>query len=361
MPSPVPAARARARDIGVPKVDGTARRRAKTGQHFREFGLAVSFDAGNPDDLPFADVEADTAKRRQAPIVLGGQSANLQDWLAGRRYVLGDAEDNVAPHHEPSQLLLVGCRRFHLAHKLAAAHDRNLVGNPQHLLQLVRDKHHGAALVGEMAQDVEELFDLGRDEYRTRFVENQDLGTAIERLENLDPLHRADRQVANPRVEHDVEAVSGAQIADRAGGSGAIDDAEPPRCVAQHDVLEHGQGRRQHEMLMHHADAQGDGVVRRPYRDRLIPNSNLARVGLIQAVEHVHERTLARTVLADHGMNFAASKADCDIVVGEHAAETLHDAQQLDRHFHGRVRGRGCVAGSGRHRATFRCASGPLK
>ena len=272
----VPASRVGARDVSVPKVDGPACRRAKTGQDLRKLGLTVSFDAGDSNDLPFANVEVDAPDRRQASIVLGSQAAHLQDRRAGGRCVLGDAEHNVPAHHEPGQLLLVRRRRFYLADHPAAAHDRYPVRNPQHLLQLVGDEHHGAALVCQMAQDVEKLLDLGRNEHRSRLVENQDFRTTIERLQNFDPLHRADRQVANPRIELGVESVSRPDIADRSDGGSAVDNSEPSRCMAQHDVFEHRQRRRKHEMLMHHADVQRYGIVRVPDRDRLGLNSYFA-------------------------------------------------------------------------------------
>ena len=110
----------------------------------------------------------------------------------------------------------------------------------------------------------------------SRLVENQDFRTTIERLQNFDPLHRADRQVANPRIELGVESVSRPDIADRSDGGSAVDNSEPSRCMAQHDVFEHRQRRRKHEMLMHHADVQRYGIVRVPDRDRLGLNSYFA-------------------------------------------------------------------------------------
>jgi hypothetical protein len=48
---------------------------------------------------------------------------------------------------------------------------------------------------------------LRRRQHRRRLVEDQDLGAAPERLDDLDPLLQPDREVADAGVRVDVEAV----------------------------------------------------------------------------------------------------------------------------------------------------------
>ena len=48
---------------------------------------------------------------------------------------------------------------------------------------------------------------LLRREHAGRLVQDQDVGAAEERLEDLDPLLHADRQVCDRRVEIDLEPV----------------------------------------------------------------------------------------------------------------------------------------------------------
>ena len=55
-----------------------------------------------------------------------------------------------------------------------------------------------------------------------------------------------------------------------------------------------------------------------------------AVVGLLHAVQDLHQRRLAGTVLADDGVDGAAADVDVDVVVGDHAREPLADAAQPD-------------------------------
>ena len=81
------------------------------------------------------------------------------------------------------------------------------------------------------------------------------------------------------------------------------------RFVAQHDVLGHGEDRDQHEVLVHHADAQADGIVRLCDLDLLAVHENLAAIGMVETVDDVHQRGLARAVFAQQGVNLALLQA----------------------------------------------------
>ena len=56
----------------------------------------------------------------------------------------------------------------------AAPDDGDLVGDREHLVELVRDEDDRQALGLELAQVVEELVDLLRHQHRGRLVEDQD-------------------------------------------------------------------------------------------------------------------------------------------------------------------------------------------
>ena len=75
----------------------------------------------------------------------------------------------------------------------------------------------------------------------------------------------------------------------------------------------------QHEMLVDHADAQLDGLARGVDLLGLAPDQDLALVGLLQAVEHLHQGGLAGAVLADQRMHLALAHLEVDLVVGHDA------------------------------------------
>ena len=75
---------------------------------------------------------------------------------------------------------------------------------------------------------------------------------------------------------------------------------------AEQQVLQHGERLDQHEMLVDHADAARDRVLRACGSCARWPSDqDLAAVGLVEAVEDVHQRRLAGAVLADDAVDGA--------------------------------------------------------
>jgi hypothetical protein len=107
--------------------------------------------------------------------------------------------------------------------------------------------------------------------------------------------------------------------------------AAEPAPLAQGDVLRHGEGGHQPEVLVHHAHPGLDGVARRVQLDGLAPEPDRAGVGPVQPGEDVREGGLAGTVLAEQRVDLARPDLEVDGVVGEDAAgEPLGDAGRDD-------------------------------
>lgn len=99
--------------------------------------------------------------------------------------------------------------------------------------------------------------------------------------------------------------------------------------AAENDVLQDGEVVGQHEVLVHHADAAGDGVGRAVEGDLGAVDGDGALVRLLHAVQDLHQGRLAGTVLADEGVDGALADGDADVVVGDDAGEPLGDAVQF--------------------------------
>ena len=209
------------------------------------------------------------------------------------------AEPHLAPDHQLGELLARGLGGAALRHHRAVAHHVDRVGQRHDLAQLVRDQDHRGAAVAQRAQDVEQLVGLLRRQHRGRLVEDQDAGAAIQRLQDLDALLLADRQVADQRVRVDAQRVFAAEPLDLGARGPRLCSQQRARLGAEHDVLQHREGVDQHEVLVHHADAGVDRVARVADRDRLAVDEDLAAVGLVEAVQDAHQRRLAGAVLAD--------------------------------------------------------------
>ena len=90
-----------------------------------------------------------------------------------------------------------------------------------------------------------------------------------------------------------------------------------PRLDREHDVLGDRHDRDEHEVLVHHPDPARDRLLRRRHPDGLALDQDLALVGVVEAVEDVHERRLPGAVLAEQRMHLAAAEVEVDVVVRE--------------------------------------------
>ena len=179
------------------------------------------------------------------------------------------------------------------------------------------------ALGLELAQVVEERVDLLRHQDRGGLVEDDDLGAAVEDLEDLHPLALADAERLDELVGVEVEAVA-RRRSRWISGAGRVTDAVQ-LLGAEHDVLEHGEVVGQLKcwktmpMPCAIASAGVEKVTSGPLT-LMVPV-----VGLLHAVQDLHQRGLARAVLTDEGVDGAGADRDVDVVVGDHAREALAD------------------------------------
>ena len=213
----------------------------------------------------------------------------------------------------------------HLAHVLALAQHHHAVGDVLHLVQLVGDDDDRLAVVAHVAQHREELVGLLRGEHGGGLVEDEDLGAAVEQLDDLDRLLLRDGHVVDLLVGVHVKAVGVADLADALGGGREVELAL--LLEAQHDVLGGGEDVHQLEVLVDHADAVVEGVLGRADDHGLAVDLDGAAVGEVDARQHVHERGLAAAVLAEQGQDLAAVDVEVDVLVcNDLARELLGDA-----------------------------------
>ncbi len=155
---------------------------------------------GDADDLAGSHGERHVVDHRDAAPVAHRQTLDLQKRDAGRRRLLVDPQEDAASDHQLGEFAGAGLARRPCRDDFAAAHDGHVVGDVEDLAQLVGDEDDRLALGPQLAEDGEELVGLGGCQHTRWLVEDQDLGAAIERLENFHPLLEADRQ----RLDHGV-------------------------------------------------------------------------------------------------------------------------------------------------------------
>ena len=168
-------------------------------------------------------------------------------------------QQHVAPDHQARQALLGRALGGHRVDLLAAPQHGHAVRDLQDLAELVADEDDRHAVGLQRPQHLEQLARLLSGQHGGRLVEHEDAGVAVERLQDLDALLCPHGYVLDDRVGVDGEAVALGQLAHLAGARADVEQAAATaRLVAEDDVLGHAHHLDEHEVLVHHADAEVD-------------------------------------------------------------------------------------------------------
>ncbi len=234
--------------------------------------------------------------------------------------------------HDLAHAQLLRQRRGHL---LAVLQHRHPLGQLEHLDQSVGDEDDGDAPRPEPVDQVGQHRHLLRGQGGRRLVHDEHLGIVAERLGNLHHLllghgkraqhgRRADQALRFQPLQHGARVLF--QLA-------VVDDAEAVRFAPQEDVLHHRALRQQVKLLIDDADAGVLRLRRVVEDDRRAVEQDGPAVRPIGPGQHLHQRALARAVLADDGVNFAGIERHRHVVERQHTGELLADA------LHGQHRG----------------------
>ena len=302
-----------------------------TAQDLHQLGLAVAADPGDAQDLARAHGQVDAAQPFHPGPVHHPQAGDFQHRGAGPGRRLVHAQQHLAPHHQLGQLLGRGPGGAQRCHHFAPPHDRHVVGDLHDLAQLVGDDDDRLALFAQPAQDAEQVVGLGRGQHAGRLVQDQDVGLAVQRLEDLDPLLVADRQGFHPRVGVHLQLIFRRQPPQLVAGAAQRGAQQHPVLGPQDDVFQDRHVGHQLEVLEHHADPGADRRLAVGDAGVAPADQDVARVGPVKAVEDRHQRRLAGAVFADDAVDRAARHGHGDVAIGLHRAEGLGNPAQLDR------------------------------
>jgi hypothetical protein len=231
--------------------------------------------------------------------------------------------------HQLDQTRLVQFRALEGRDPPAAAHDRHPIAVRENLPDLVRDEDDRQPLAGHRADGGEERVHFLRGQHGGGLVEDKDVDAPVERLEDLDLLLDAGSQPADLDVQLDGQPEAAGHVLHRRAL--ALDHEAPAASLAaQQDVLEGGEVRDQLDVLVDHADPVPESVDGRGDAGEAIVDSDLAAIGAIQPTEDVHQRGLARAVLAQKPMDLSAARGEVDVMEGDRLAKALGDPRHVD-------------------------------
>jgi len=93
--------------------------------------------------------------------------------------------------------------------------------------------------------------------------------------------------------------------------------------AAQHHVIEHGHVLDQHEVLVHHADAETDRFVRVVDVLHLTVQQDLTAICAVIAVKDAHQGRLAGAILTHQAMDGPFGDGETDVRIRLHRSKVL--------------------------------------
>ena len=179
----------------------------------------------------------------------------------------------------------------------------------------MRNENDGHASLFQIQKLFEQLLCLLRRQNRRGLIQNNQFGASVENLQDLQLLFHSHTHIPDSSGCVDVKIVLFRHF---------VGNLNVPLFVghetglfhSQHHVLRSGQGIHQHKMLMHHADAVGDGILTGLELQLLSVHVDMPRGDTLQTVKHLHQRTLSRSVLTYKSMNLALVYGEVYIVIG---------------------------------------------
>ncbi len=251
----------RVRDVDAAERHSAARRCPEADERLDELALTVAVDAGHADDL--------AAVHRERHVVEDGahlldhgepetSSTTLSVTVDSRVSGLGSSLPTISSASSRAVTSSGSTEATVRPARITVIASATLSTSSS--LWLMKMTVTPSAV--ELAQRLEQLVDLLRHEHGGGLVEDEDARAAVEHLHDLDALAVADAELGDERVRLDRQAVDLAELGDPLLRRIEVEPDRRARLLAEHDVLGDGEVVGQHEVLVHHADADGDRITR---------------------------------------------------------------------------------------------------
>ena len=193
-------------------------------------------------------------------------------------------------------------------------------------MELVRDNNDSFSVRAHIAQHGEEPVRFLWGEHGCRLIENQNVGIAVEHLDNLHRLLLGDGHVIDLLLRVYIKAVAAADVPDFLGGGLHVKRLLQP----EDNILGGSEHIHQLEVLVHHSDAQRESILRRADDNFLPVYLNGALIRKVDAGEHVHQSGLPASVFSENGENLSPVDIQPDLIICNHlGAEALGDVSHF--------------------------------
>ena len=216
-----------------------------------------------------------------------------------------------SPDHHRDEFSWIQLRRRGCADQAPITQDRDTVGQPEDFVHLMGGVDDGDAACLQSGDGAEEGRDLVVRKGGGRFVHQDDVSLAPQRLGDLNHLCLGHGQRAHHAGRIDIRFKFAQQFFGPRQLGGSIDESEAgARLGTEGDILRYRQIRDGHQFLMDHCDARDQGIVWRGELGIAFAPFDLTAVGAIETGDNLHQRRLPSAILAHQGVHFAWQEVD---------------------------------------------------
>ena len=191
----------------------------------------------------------------------------------------------------------------------------------------MRDNQNRLAVFPHLPENRKEALGLLRGQHGSRLIENQDVRAAVQNLHNLDGLLLGDRELVDLLLRIQPKAVALREFRELLLRRLQVVFAAP---LAEDDILGRTEHRNQLEVLVYHADAEPERILRGLNARNLAVYFDLSAVRKIDAGEHIHERRLAAPVFPEERQYLSLLQRKTHAVARRDFAEALGNLAKLN-------------------------------
>ena len=199
------------------------------------------------------------------------------------------------------------------------------VSHSKNLVNFVRDQEDPIPLIAESAQHLQKSLHFVRCQHACGLIENHHTGLRIQQdLQDLHMLPLSEVKLPNLRVRIHGKAILRRDSINFIAKLLFI-DLPPGRMEGKEYIFQNCESRNEPEILKHHSDTLFAGNRRIPALHFFSVNIQISGSRLIDTIEHLHQRTLSRTVLACYCMDFTGVDFDVNLPVCRQFSESFRE------------------------------------
>ena len=166
---------------------GTSSGVAHACNDFCKFTLSVASNTSNTNNFSATNGERDAMKCITTAVVVSAKVFYVQHNVIClcRCVALYTREFHIATHHHAGEVTLIGRRCIDSANSATTTQHSDAIRHRHHFVEFVRNENNRATFGGHCAQCAKQCIGFNGCEHCSGFIENENLRTAIQNLQNF--------------------------------------------------------------------------------------------------------------------------------------------------------------------------------